>query len=425
MRYQFFKCWVKIAIRLFFKNIQITGSENIPKNSPVIFALNHQNSLLDALVMAVSVKQPVYFMTRADIFKKKRIASFLKSIHLIPIYRIRDGYSAIVQNEEIFDYCIQLLSKNKHILIFPEGSHDYRRHLRPLKKGIARMAVEATIQLKKEVSIIPVGINYGSHRHSQSWLNIQIGAPISTQNALEIFDFHLAKTENWLISILEPALKKNMIHFDHKENIREENDILKLSTNHLHIKKTKLFDFQQKFALKFNQINETERIIYYQQINEYRLLFIKHHLDLKMMGKINKGEPIILLLFALILAPLILLSKLIFVPTWLGFRYLLKQFKDKQWEASVKVISIMVIYPIWIAILLILSWVTFPHIQQFVCAFIAIMVLGMANKLLSNQLRSLIFKLKKMYLKISHKIDYKNLCTLEQSIFTSFNTNKR
>jgi len=42
--YSIFRIYVKLAHRLVYKNITVTGLENIPGNKPVIFAPNHQNA---------------------------------------------------------------------------------------------------------------------------------------------------------------------------------------------------------------------------------------------------------------------------------------------------------------------------------------------------------------------------------------------
>ena len=225
MGYRLLYWWVKIAIQIFFKKIIVIGKENIPANKPIIYALNHQNTLLDALVMGVSFEQPISFMTRADIFKKEWVSNLLKSLHLIPIYRIRDGYSAVSQNEQVFDYCYDLLKKNKHILIFPEGSHLYQRKLRPLKKGIARMTIDASIRNQSEVLVIPVGLNYGSHKHSRSWIQINIGKPISTQSILDQNQQHEAKAVNQLVREIYPKLQDQMIHIETTDSYSQVNDI--------------------------------------------------------------------------------------------------------------------------------------------------------------------------------------------------------
>ncbi|MDD5346615.1 MAG: 1-acyl-sn-glycerol-3-phosphate acyltransferase, partial [Proteiniphilum sp.] len=76
-RYSIAKFYFNSALRLNFSKIVFTGrSENVSKQRPVIFAPNHRNALLDALlvVMATYNRKQVVFLARADIFKQKLIA---------------------------------------------------------------------------------------------------------------------------------------------------------------------------------------------------------------------------------------------------------------------------------------------------------------------------------------------------------------
>ena len=60
------------------KKLRAIIKKNIPKGKPVIFAINHQNALMDALTARAAMKGQPVFMTRADIFKKPAIAKILR-----------------------------------------------------------------------------------------------------------------------------------------------------------------------------------------------------------------------------------------------------------------------------------------------------------------------------------------------------------
>jgi 1-acyl-sn-glycerol-3-phosphate acyltransferase len=420
MRYRLFYWWVKIAVRIFFKNIQVVGKEHIPKNTPVIFALNHQNTLLDALVMAVSVNEPVHFMTRADIFKKQKIARFLRSINLIPIYRIRDGYSALSQNEEVINHCIDLLRQNKHILIFPEGSHNYQRHLRPLKKGIARIAVDAALKNEAEVLIIPVGINYGSHKHSRSWLHIQIGNPISVEQSLSLFDNHRAKAENDLMVKIEVGLKNQMVHFEDVSNYRDVNDIAKLVLQHSNCAPKDFFDKHREIVKNINSKSEAEIVPYLAKVADYRVLLEKHKIKRNMMGKASMKASPLLSLFSLLLLPFVFLGELIFFPPLWCYQQLIKKFKDKHWEASIKVVSIMVVYPFWIILLLVVCALFTPNLILLLFFKGVLLVLAVLIVLLKNQVELALFIIKMKWMKRKNPKDYTVIINLEIMLGETF-----
>ena len=55
----------------YYGKVEINGKENIPRGEPVIFAPNHQNALMDALIVLFSAPQDVVFLARADIFNNR------------------------------------------------------------------------------------------------------------------------------------------------------------------------------------------------------------------------------------------------------------------------------------------------------------------------------------------------------------------
>ncbi len=135
--------------------------EKIPKDKAVLFLSNHQNALLDPLLITVNSTRKNYFLTRAQVFSKPFVARLLKSIQMIPVYRMRDGIQNIQKNIDIFSYCTELLHNKQSIILFPEGGHSLRRTIRTLSKGFTRI-IEETYQKHPEIEliIIPVGVNY-------------------------------------------------------------------------------------------------------------------------------------------------------------------------------------------------------------------------------------------------------------------------
>ena len=149
---------------VFYRKIIVVGSENINPEHHLIYAPNHQNALMDALAVLFTHKGQPVFLARADIFRKKAIASFLYFIKMLPVYRIRDGFSSLKSNDEIFQKTIEVLKHRNGLVILPEGDHAGFRRLRQLKKGICRIAFQADeatgFQLK--IKIIPVGVDYSN-----------------------------------------------------------------------------------------------------------------------------------------------------------------------------------------------------------------------------------------------------------------------
>ena len=149
----------RTAFQIFYDDIAIEGKENVPKEGPVIFAPNHQNALMDALAVILFTNRQPVFMAKADIFENKIVKKILIFFRIIPVYRLRDGKENLINNDESFNIALQCLINNNSIGIMPEGTDIDKNRLRPLKKGIARIALQAQEQIgsNKGIKIIPVG----------------------------------------------------------------------------------------------------------------------------------------------------------------------------------------------------------------------------------------------------------------------------
>lgn len=177
--YLVLKIYVALSVRFYFSSVKVYGKENLKGNGPFLFVSNHQNAFMDGLLIVIVNSFPVHFLIRADIFKTAFARTMLKFLKLMPVYRIRDGYSSLGKNQEQFNECIRLFQKKESVLVFPEGNHGSTRKLRPLSKGFTRIAFEAYRQHPEmNLQVIPVGINYASHKAFNKKVSIHYGEAI-------------------------------------------------------------------------------------------------------------------------------------------------------------------------------------------------------------------------------------------------------
>lgn len=167
----------------YFKTIKVHKSSALPKDQPVLFLANHQNALLDALLVAITCGRFVYFLTRAAVFKQALVSKILRSLQMLPVYRVRDGWSTISNNHAIFDTCKHLLNNNEAVVIFPEGSHNLARRVRPLSKGFTRIVFD-TLEGNPELplQLVPVGLNFQDAVTYPDRTAIFYGAPLQAQD---------------------------------------------------------------------------------------------------------------------------------------------------------------------------------------------------------------------------------------------------
>jgi 1-acyl-sn-glycerol-3-phosphate acyltransferase len=217
------RVWVKWGLSVYFSRIEVSGTNHIPSKTPLIVIANHQNALLDPLLIATMTGLKPYFLARADLFKKPLFAKLLSIIQLIPVFRIRDGLSSISGNQESFSKCEELLAKNQAILIFPEGNHSLRRNVRPLSKGFTRIAFGAVEKYPSlPLSILPIGISYESHQQIGSAVRIEIGKPLKVASFMD--------DSRRLTQAASNALKKLTVYIPDEDY---ENTLNTLKKNHI------------------------------------------------------------------------------------------------------------------------------------------------------------------------------------------------
>ena len=218
------KLYVFIASYLYFRKLKVIGRKHIPLKGPLIFAINHQNALLDALLLSVISWRNPHFLTRADVFNNKYVDKFLRGLKMLPIYRIRDGYDSIKMNEAIFEATKDILLNGGVVGIFPEGSHSLKYMVRPLKKGIARIAflAEDAAGFNLDLKIVPIGIQYESHFLPQGRTLISFGKSISVADYKNSYSQNPNLGIEQLINDLRNRLRSLILNFDDTDNYDEK-----------------------------------------------------------------------------------------------------------------------------------------------------------------------------------------------------------
>lgn len=188
MIYSLLKLYARIAIKIYCTRIIINKPEVLKSKGPLLFASNHPNSFLDGVILTTLLDEPLYSLARGDAFKKNWLNKFLRWLKLLPVYRTSEGAENLEHNYTTFAACQQVFRENGMVLIFSEGRCENEWHLRPLKKGTARLAIsswEQGIPLK----VIPTAFNYssfgkfGKEVHLFFGENIEPGKILSQGNA--------------------------------------------------------------------------------------------------------------------------------------------------------------------------------------------------------------------------------------------------
>ena len=163
MLYTLFKLPAKLAIHFYCRKISINKKELLQSDGPLLIAANHPGSFLDAIILATLFKHPIYSLARGDAFANNFYKRLLYSFKMLPVYRISEGAENLEHNYTTFSSCIDIFKKRGIVLMFSEGRCINEWHLRPLKKGTARLAISAWEQ-GIPLKVLPLGINYSAFR---------------------------------------------------------------------------------------------------------------------------------------------------------------------------------------------------------------------------------------------------------------------
>jgi len=213
---------VRPAMHLYYKKIDVIGVKAIPCSGPVIFAPNHQNALMDALVILCTKDRQPVFVARADIFKKPLIIAILNFLRILPIYRKRDGGVPSDNNQETFDLILKVLHENYAVGIMPEGTHNEIKRLRMLQKGIFRLAMQAQEShgSAPSIKIIPVGIEFSNTNKFRSEVIIRYGEAIEVSDFYEQYVENSARAFKLMQDALMKKMEEGMIHIANKNHSR-------------------------------------------------------------------------------------------------------------------------------------------------------------------------------------------------------------
>ncbi len=210
---------VRLALRIYFKRIEVTGLEHVPLKKPVIFVLNHPNALVDPVFLLCLAPRRVSFLAKAPLFRMPVIGYLVKALDSLPVYRRQDEGEDITRNQETFVAARKLLARGGTIGICPEGvSHD-EPGLRPIKTGAARLSLAAVSTGEvSDLQIVPAGLYYTSKTSFRSSALLYFGKPIRVKPAdLEADGGSPRDAVRQLSTRIEGALREVILDAQHEE----------------------------------------------------------------------------------------------------------------------------------------------------------------------------------------------------------------
>ena len=372
--YDFLRYYVDCVLKLSYRKIRYVGRERIPTDGAVIYAPNHTNTLMDALVILAMDHKAKVFVARAAIFRNPKIAKILSWLKMMPIMRARDGYDEIKKNQETFDRAVSVLRDRVPFCIFPEGRHQAKFSSLPLSKGIFRIAFQAQEQMPDmPLYIVPIGIRYGSFFRFRSTARVQIGEPINVREYIaQHGDRSQAEQMIEMKDILAERMQQSIFYIPNDENYYAVYEICAATVKQqakLHRKPK-----QNKLDAHFEANNITCHQI--EQLKEQEPEKAKQLLQLGAeasairrskrisLASVSVRFPILSrilkTLFVILTLPYCVPVSILTLPIKALCAFLFTKFKDKAFYNSVRFLINLVIWPLLMIIYSIVAYCLLP-----------------------------------------------------------------
>lgn len=364
MIYLFVKWVTRIAIRVFFRKIYFYNKDVVKGGVPTIIAINHPTAFIDPIFVASYISPKTYTMLRGDVFNGPFKIWFLEQIGTIPIFRFRNGFEGLRQNQNTFERCYDLLNENGAVSIMSEGSMAHEKRLRTIQKGTAKMALGVYEKHGNEnVQIIPIGVNYSDSNQMRSVLMANVGEPILIKDHLEAYKENPRKAILQITRRVEAQLKERVIHIADPADDVWINQLLEIQRNNLEstllpavVNADDLRQKEMALTQKLNAKSAEEKANlksvatnYFQKIKE------KGYTD-QGVAQPQHGSLMVSLLLLIGLLPALVGAITNFIPFSLAKKIATDKVKKIEFFSSVRLGAYMGIYLIQYFVLLILSF---------------------------------------------------------------------
>lgn len=298
------KSLLKAFTPFYFRRIRVFGRENLPKEGALLFSPNHQGAFLDPILVGAYVPGKLFSLTRGDVFVPPYRWVF-DALQMLPVFRIRNGFSSLKNNDTTFDKCHEILQQGKNLMMFSEGLHHKEMFLYPVSKGSSRLIYNAQKKHPDNpMYLVPVGINYQDYQRPWKGLHLVFGTAISIQK-------YLSKSEKevHLINRIRTELSQGM------------KDCLWIPENN------------EDYT---NKVDTLQKIDCQQSFKTIRQLLDSPP---KKIGNAQKKAHFLKAMIYLLRLPNAL-------PFWITQK-LIKSFSDPIFHGSVKFAAGLVIFPVW------------------------------------------------------------------------------
>ncbi len=140
MLYSLLKILGRVILLLFFK-LEIKGGEKVPREGPLIIAINHI-SPMDPPLLGVIFPRKIHFFAAKELFYIPVVGWIIRHLGIIPVERRRKDFRSLKR-------AIELLKRGEVIAIFPQGGIPDPNSPKKynLKPGVAYLTIKTRVPI--------------------------------------------------------------------------------------------------------------------------------------------------------------------------------------------------------------------------------------------------------------------------------------
>lgn len=211
----------RLVLRIFYRSLEVRGTERIPGGRPLVIVANHVNSLMDPILLVGSLPVFPSFLAKSTLWQNPVVRPFLDAAGAIPVYRRQDEGVDPTKNLETFARSHELLSRGGTLALFPEGISHSHPALQPLKTGAARIVLEAERKFPGAGTlIVPVGLTFDAKQTFRSRALVRVGEPIDPTPEIALEAQDSVQAVRTLTARIEDALEDVTLNYASWEEAR-------------------------------------------------------------------------------------------------------------------------------------------------------------------------------------------------------------
>ena len=159
--YSSLKIFLQQVTGNYFRNIHVTGLNNMPMEGPTILCCNHSNQFMDAMLLIAQCPRPLSFCFAASSFNKPIVGYLAKKINVIPVYRAEDskmkgkGQLIMTSETDIKGIKTKFISETKKNKKFTLGIHSLLIN-KSYKLMVEKVIDEEHIKIKSEPKVFEI-----------------------------------------------------------------------------------------------------------------------------------------------------------------------------------------------------------------------------------------------------------------------------